>query len=67
VKQLDFHGLVDAAGDVIGVSDREQVYVYANANAALERATGVPGAMLLGKRNDDRAAKQLEMLRRQRA
>jgi PAS domain-containing protein len=30
VKQLYFHGLVDAAGDVIGVFDREQHYVYVN-------------------------------------
>jgi PAS domain S-box-containing protein len=42
---------VDAAADVIAVFDREQRYIYIN--AALERAIGVPAAMLLGKRNDE--------------
>jgi PAS domain S-box-containing protein len=51
VTQLDFRGLVDAAGDVIAVLDRAERYVYVN--AALERATGVPAAVLLGKRSDE--------------
>jgi PAS domain S-box-containing protein len=50
VIQLDFRGLVDAAADVVAVFDRDQRCVYGN--AALERATGVPAAMLLGKRSD---------------
>ncbi len=49
--QLDFRGLVDAATDVIAVFDRDRRYVYIN--AAQERATGVPGASMLGKRNDE--------------
>ena len=49
--QLDFRGLVDAATDVIAVFDRDRRYVYIN--AALERVTGVPGASVLGKRNDE--------------
>jgi PAS domain S-box-containing protein len=51
VGQLDFRGLVDAAADVIAVFDRDRRYVYIN--AAQERATGVPGASVLGKRNDE--------------
>ena len=51
VTQLDFRGLVDAFADVIAVFDRDQRCVYGN--AALERATGVPAAALLGKRSDD--------------
>jgi PAS domain S-box-containing protein len=50
VRQLDFRGLVDAAADVIAVFDRDHRCVYVN--AALERATGVSGA-LLGQRIDD--------------
>jgi signal transduction histidine kinase/ActR/RegA family two-component response regulator len=49
--QPDFRGLVDAATDVIAVFDRDRRYVYIN--AAQERVTGVPGASLLGKRNDE--------------
>jgi PAS domain S-box-containing protein len=49
--QLDFRGLVDAATDVIAVFDRDRRYVYIN--AALERVTGVSGASVLGKRNDE--------------
>src|SRR5215468_9792681 len=49
--QPDFRGLVDAAADVITVFDRDRRYVYIN--TALERVTGVPGASVLGKRNDE--------------
>jgi PAS domain S-box-containing protein len=49
--QLDFRGLVDAATDVIAVFDRDRRYVYIN--TALERVTGVQGASVLGKRNDE--------------
>jgi PAS domain S-box-containing protein len=51
VQHLDFRGLVDAAADMIAVFDRERHYLYVN--AALERATGVPAAALLGKRTDE--------------
>jgi PAS domain S-box-containing protein len=51
VAQLDFRGLVDAATDVIAVFDRDRRFVYIN--VAQERVTGVPGASLLGKRNDE--------------
>jgi PAS domain S-box-containing protein len=50
VRQLDFRGLVDAAPEVIAVFDREQRYVYVN--AALERATGLSAAAVLGQRGD---------------
>jgi PAS domain S-box-containing protein len=49
--QPDFRGLVDAATDVIAVFDRDRRYVYIN--AALEHVTGVSGASVLGKRNDE--------------
>ncbi|HEX7840906.1 MAG TPA: GAF domain-containing protein, partial [Kofleriaceae bacterium] len=49
MRHLDFRGLADTAADVITVLDREQRYVYAN--TALERATGMPAASVVGKRN----------------
>src|SRR5262249_20700128 len=51
VPQPEFRGLIDAVTDVIAVFDRGRRYVYIN--AALERVTGVPGASVLGKRNDE--------------
>ncbi|HEY0482272.1 MAG TPA: PAS domain-containing protein, partial [Kofleriaceae bacterium] len=48
---VDFRGLFDAAAHIIGVFDHEQRFVYLN--PALERATGLPAATLLGRRNDD--------------
>jgi len=47
----DFRALVEAARDVIAVLDRDGRYLFVN--DAIERATGVPPAALVGKSNDE--------------
>jgi PAS domain S-box-containing protein len=51
VTKVDFRALVEQSADVIAVYDRDHRFVYVN--GALERATGVRAADILGKTNDD--------------
>jgi PAS domain S-box-containing protein len=51
MAELNFRALVDAMPDVLAVFDRDHRYVYVN--AALEQATGLQPAALIGKRNDE--------------